>query len=582
VLDLESFYPSKERFGLVLALNNLIASPGFSAWLEGVPLEIGSILHSPQGKPRVAIFSIAHLADAERMFFVSMLLNQVLGWMRTQSGTTSLRALVYMDEIFGYFPPVANPPSKLPLITLLKQARAFGVGIVLATQNPVDLDYKGLANAGTWFIGRLQTEGDMDRVMEGLEGAAASAGNSVDRPKLRKLLAGLGSRVFLMNNTHEDAAVVFQTRWSLSYLRGPLTRNQIKQLMDPLKATLPAAEQASAQPSGPAAAAPVPVPAAGVTDQSVGGQPALPADVTQFFAPVRGGDRELAYGSALLGAARIHFSDSKSGLDETSDLVLLAPITDRAIPVSWDEAQEAGFAVNDLEKRPAAGARFAELPGAATKARNYATWSQDFVNWLYGSQKLDLQRSPSTGTLSRSGESERDFRVRLQQEARERRDEAVTALRQRYTAKVAALQEKIRKAQQAVEREATQAKQAQVQTVVSVGATLLSAFTGRKLVSSSNLSRATTAMRGVSRSIEQQSDVGRAKDTVEAYQKQLTELNGQFEAEAQALDERSDPSTEPLESVVIKPKKADISVQLVSLVWLPCRRDAQGKLVSAW
>ncbi len=235
VLDLESFYPGKERFGLVMALNNLLAAPGFSAWLEGEPLDLTAMLYTPAGQPRHVIFSIAHLNDAERMFFVSLLLNQTLGWMRGQSGTTSLRALLYMDEIFGYFPPVANPPSKQPLLTLLKQARAFGLGIVLATQNPVDLDYKGLANTGTWFIGRLQTDRDKQRVLDGLEGAAAGTGAGFDRPRLEETLAGLGNRVFLMNNVHEDAPVIFTTRWVMSYLRGPLTRQQIKQLMDPVK-----------------------------------------------------------------------------------------------------------------------------------------------------------------------------------------------------------------------------------------------------------------------------------------------------------------------------------------------------------
>ncbi len=249
VLDLESFYPSKDRFSLVMALNNLLASPGFGAWMEGVPLDIGQILHTRQGKPRVAIFSIAHLGEAERMFFVSLLLNQILGWMRTQPGTTSLRALVYMDEIFGYFPPIANPPSKLPLLTLLKQARAYGVGVVLATQNPVDLDYKGLSNTGTWFIGRLQTERDKARVMDGLEGATVGAGGAFDRPRMERLLAGLGSRVFLMHNTHEDQPVVFTTRWAMSYLRGPLTRSQIKLLMDPYKAVTPGAVPAPRQES---------------------------------------------------------------------------------------------------------------------------------------------------------------------------------------------------------------------------------------------------------------------------------------------------------------------------------------------
>jgi len=581
VLDLESFYPSKDRFSLVMALNNLLASPGFRSWLEGVPLDIGQILHTPSGKPRVAIFSIAHLGDAERMFFVSLLLNQVLGWMRTQPGTTSLRALVYMDEIFGYFPPIANPPAKQPLMTLLKQARAFGIGIVLATQNPVDLDYKGLSNTGTWFIGRLQTERDKARVMEGLEGAASSAGGTFDRQKMDQLLAGLGNRVFLMHNTHEDAPVTFQTRWCMSYLRGPLTRTQIKQLMDPYKAAQPALSAPAAAASAPGGAVPAPAPVArppegpAAAPPLAGLQPTLPAEISQFFVPLRGGGEGLVYRPQLIGAARVHFTDAKAKVDSTRDILVLTPISDQAVPVNWEEAQEVqGLALNDLEKSPARGAMFGDLPPVAAKARNYAGWEKDLVAWIYGRQTLELLRSPSTGQVAQAGEDERDFRIRLQQVAREKRDEAVEALRQKYSVKINALQEKIRKAEQAVEREASQASQAKVQTALSFGATLLNAFTGRKLASASNLSKATTAMRGVGRARQQQSDVARAKETVEAYKKQLEELNAQFEAESAALEDKIDPLSEELETVVIKPKKTDIDVQLVSLVWAPYRDDA--------
>jgi hypothetical protein len=309
VLDLDAFFPSKDRFALAMSLNNLLAAPGFGAWMEGEPLDVDALLHTPEGKPRVAIVSIAHLSDAERMFFVSLLLNQVVGWMRTQSGTTSLRALLYMDEIFGFFPPVANPPSKTPLLTLLKQARAFGVGVVLATQNPVDLDYKGLSNTGTWLIGRLQTERDKARVLDGLEGAAGTAGQGFDRAWLERILSGLSTRVFLMNNVHEDHPVVFESRWVMSYLRGPLTRAQIKTLMDARRAA--ASAPAAAAPAGaatrrPAPAAPVPAapaaapptrgnaarPAAPVAEPAPaeaasgsGQRPLLPPDVPQHFAP---------------------------------------------------------------------------------------------------------------------------------------------------------------------------------------------------------------------------------------------------------------------------------------------------------
>ncbi|MGH9904859.1 MAG: ATP-binding protein, partial [Pyrinomonadaceae bacterium] len=295
VMDLESFFPSKDRFELAMALNNLLAAPGFSAWMEGEPLDVQQLLYAPNGRSRIAIFSIAHLNDPERMFFVSLLLNQTLGWMRNQSGTTSLRAILYMDEIFGYFPPVANPPSKLPLMTLLKQGRAFGLGIVLVTQNPVDLDYKGLSNAGTWLIGRLQTERDKARVLEGLEGIAAGTDLKFDRGEMEEILAGLGNRIFLVNNVHDDAPEIFQTRWAMSYLRGPLTRDQIRTLMNPIKS------QAETAPAGRAATA-----AAGVATQPATGtasveiqapkasdaagetrQPVLPPEISQYFIPVR-------------------------------------------------------------------------------------------------------------------------------------------------------------------------------------------------------------------------------------------------------------------------------------------------------
>jgi hypothetical protein len=356
VLDLESFYPSKDRFALVMALNNLIASPGFNAWMEGEPLDIGKILHGATGKPRVSIFSIAHLGDAERMFFVSLLLNQVVGWMRTQSGTTSLRAILYMDEIFGYFPPVANPPSKLPLLTLLKQARAFGLGVVLATQNPVDLDYKGLSNTGTWFIGRLQTERDKQRVIEGLEGATASQGAGFDRQAMERTLAGLGNRVFLMNNTHEDAPEVFQTRWTLSYLRGPLTRNQIKSLMSGRSDQQPATQAApsSTTASVPAAARP----------SNSNARPSLSSDIPQFFIPTRGNPpagNSLLYRPMVIGGAKVIFEDSKLGIDITREVCFLTTIKGSAVPVNWDEAMEAGITLSDLEKTPAEGASFEDV-----------------------------------------------------------------------------------------------------------------------------------------------------------------------------------------------------------------------------
>jgi hypothetical protein len=579
VLDLDSFYPSKERFALAMQLNNLLAAPGFSVWLEGEALDVGQMLHSPGGKPRLAIFSIAHLNDAERMFFVTLLLSQTLGWVRAQSGTTSLRAILYMDEIFGYFPPVANPPSKAPLLTLLKQARAYGLGVVLATQNPVDLDYKGLANTGTWFIGRLQTERDKARVLEGLEGAAASSGKKFDKQGMEQTLAGLGNRLFLLNNVHEDAPEVFQARWTLSYLRGPLTRTQIKTLMDPVKLEMLDVTGKGAQPESSDAMSHV----SRLTPND--SRPMLSPDVPQYFIPVRGNQPSgstLVYQPMLLGASQVRVSDSKAGVDVTQDVTLLVPISDGAVPVDWDRAAESGLALADLESSPADCAQFSAVPSAASKAKSYETWNKNFSDWLFRTQKVDLFKSPSTKEVSKPGESERNFRVRLQQSGREARDKQSDSLRQKYAPKIAALQDRIRRAGQMVERQQAESRSSQIQAAISVGATILGAFLGRKTISATNIGRATTAIRGAGRAIKESKDVGQAEENVAAVQQQLADLETQFKTETYALAAAADPLNEKLETVSLKPTKANIAVKLVALAWTPHWQGGKGALTTAW
>ncbi|MEP6819575.1 MAG: DUF87 domain-containing protein [bacterium] len=591
VKDIESFYSFKDRQELSMSLNNLLAAPAFSSWMEGEPLDIQQILHTPEGKPRLSIFSIAHLNDSQRMFFVSLLLNQTLGWMRTQSGTTSLRALLYMDEIFGYFPPTANPPSKIPLLTLLKQGRAFGLGVVLVTQNPVDLDYKGLSNAGTWFIGRLQTERDKARMLEGLEGIAGGSGMKFDRNQMEQTLAGLGNRIFLLNNVHDDGPEIFETRWDMSYLRGPLTRTQIKSLMEPLKAqTMAAIPQAAAATGGAAvqsvnASPGIATGAAGGAKSAAASQrPSLAPGISQYFIPVRGSasaGASLVYHPALLGIAEAGYSDSKT-IDLSQHLTLLTPITDGPIPVDWGQNSVIDLPVEDLEASPEANAQFSELPSGASKPKSYDSWQKDLLTWIYRNQKLELLESPSLDVASNPGESERDFRVRLQQRAREQRDEAAEKLRQKYAPKIAALEEKKRRAEQAVEREAEQAKGQKMQTAISFGATLLSSFMGRKAVSLSTLGRATSAARSVGRTMKETQDVGRAQETVEAVNQQQADLDAQFKAETDVLEKSNDPQTEQLETISLKPKKANISVKLLTLAWAPHWHDAQGQAVPAW
>jgi hypothetical protein len=476
---------------------------------------------------------------------------------------------------------VANPPSKAPLLTLLKQARAYGLGVVLATQNPVDLDYKGLANTGTWFIGRLQTERDKARVLEGLEGAAASSGKKFDTQRMEQLLAGLGNRVFLLNNVHEDAPEVFQTRWTLSYLRGPLTRTQIKLLMDPLKREMleVRGKKESAKPESSDTMSQV----SRLTSHA--SRPMLPPDVPQQFIPIRGTQPSgslLIYQPMLLGGAQVRFSDSKTGTEVTRDVTVLAPIVDGAVPVEWDHAAEAVLALSDLEQVPAESAQFANLPAVATKAKSYETWSKDFSSWLFRNQKIDLLRSPGTKEVSKPDESERDFRVRLQQSGREQRDTQSESLRQKYAPKIATLQDRIRRAQQMVERQQAESRSSQVQAAISVGATILGAFLGRKTISATNIGKATTAIRGASRAMKESQDVGQAEDNASALQQQLTDLEAQFKTETESLAAAIEPLTEKLEILSLKPTKSNIAVKLVALAWTPHWQDTKGMSSPAW
>lgn len=568
VMDLNSFFPARERFELAMSINSLLASPGFADWMEGEPLDIGSLLYTSDARPRVSIISIAHLSDAERIFVVSLILNQMLGWVRRQSGTASLRALLYIDEIFGYFPPVANPATKQPLLTLLKQARAFGVGVVLATQNPVDLDYKGLSNTGTWFIGRLQTERDKARVIEGLEGAAASQGGSFKRQEMEAIMAGLGSRIFLMNNVHNDAPTIFESRWAMSYLRGPLTRDQIKQLAKTSDRT---PESKTTTAGSLTEAAPSTVTTTADHSKAEAARPVLPPGIDQYFLPIRSvSASEIVYQPMVLGAAEISYDDRKAGITTSRSVVLLAPVADGPAGIGWEGATPSEVGLDELESQPEDdAARYGLLLPSASDPKKYAAWSKDLVNYLFRSQSLQLMKSSTFNRFSNIDENERDFRVRLQHLVREDRDAALAKLEQKYGPKVNAITERIRRAEQAIDREQSQASDAKMQTILNVGSTLLGAIFGNRALSTTNVGRAASSARSASRAMRESQDVGRAEETLEALQSQLNQLQDTFKEESEELKARTDPATETLETIEIKPKKKDIVVKLVALVWVP-------------
>lgn len=555
VLPLESFFPEKNRFELAMQLNNLLASPSFQSWLEGEPLDIDRMLYTPQGKPRVAIISIAHLADAERMFFVSLLLNATLGWVRRCAGTSSLRAIFYMDEIFGYLPPVGNPPSKKPLLTLLKQARAFGLGILLATQNPVDLDYKALSNIGTWMIGRLQTERDKERLMDGLLSSEAG----LSRPELERLLAGLDQRIFLLHNVHEDQPVLFKVRWALSYLRGPLTRLEIKRLKPEAEAESKKADATkapSASQKSQAAAAAV--------------KPMLPAGVEERFLPFSGRPDGLAYQPFVVGSARLHFSDSRRGF-EVQEEVLALGMFDEDGRVDWYAARFLETKLDELEREAATGTSFGNPPASATQAKSYKDWQKDFADMLYRQRSYEILECKALGLAANAGESERDFRIRLGDRLREERDKKVAELREKYGRRIATLKEREQRASKKVEAEAQQASSQKLNTVLSVGTTLLGALFGRKSVT---LSRAGTAARGVGKSFKESQDVARAEEDLGTIKQQIADLEQELQDEISETDLQLREA--PLEKAAIKAKKSDIDVRLIALAWAPYKPNGEA------
>lgn len=574
VLDLESFFPAKERSALALAVNSLAASPSFAAWSTGDPLDAGALLYTKEGKPRLSVVSIAHLSDAERMFVVTLVLSELIAWMRAQPGTPSLRAILYMDEVFGFFPPVANPPAKNAMLTLLKQARAYGLGIVLATQNPVDLDYKGLSNAGTWFLGRLSTERDKARVIEGLEGVATGPG--FDRASLDATLSALPKRVFLMRNVHEDAPVLFQSRQALSYLAGPLTREQIRRIEGDRAATAPEAERTAAIPAAPPA------------ERGPGGdRPVLPAGVTERFLVADGAgaaqDATLLYRPALLAVASLHYALAKHDVDTWQKCAWLAPL-DGAAAAPWEAGRELGATAPGAVAEPAPGARFAALPPAAARAESYERWRKSLATHLYRARPLTLWTSGGKpATSSRPGENEGEFRVRLRDAARESRDAEVEKLRAKHAPALARLRERIERSEQRVEIEQQQYGAKKMETAISIGASVMGALFGRKLASRTNVGRAASVARGIGRASDERSDVARAAEKVEDLRAELAELEARCESDVAALErgisERADAT---LEELRIPPRKTDLDVESIVLVWTPWRVAADGKTTPAW
>ena len=568
VLDLDSFYSAADRAKLSMSLNNLLASPSFAGWLEGQPLDIKGMLYTAEGKPRLSIISIAHLNDSERMFFVTIFLGELLAWMRAQPGTGSLRAVFYMDEVYGYFPPSAKPPSKPPMLTLLKQARAFGLGIVLATQNPVDLDYKGLSNMGTWFLGRLQTQRDKDRVLDGLEGASMQQGSAFDRPAMERSLSALGNRVFLMNNVHDDGPTIFQSRWALSFLRGPLSRDQISKLM--LEKRKLVSQNGPARSIGSAGT--------GTTADS-GARPIISSDITEkFLVPTKiaGGKSKTVYRPAILSQSSLHFVKTTAGVDYWEDVQYLVDIQEEVPDPLWDNSQKIGPDILQFSSQPEDGLPFAELPAEMSSAKNYVLWEKAIKDYFFRHVQCTVYTCKAIKKTTAPGLSETDARIELSHSAKEARDEAVDKLKLKFGEKLRTFQSRLLAAQQRLEKEKQEAKSKQMEGFFNIGTTILGALLGNKIASKTNVSKAATAVKGLGKVTAQQGDVMRAQETYEELMAAKDELERQCQEEIETVTSQFSVENLALEAVDIPIRKADTKTKLFALVWVPWQISSQG------
>ncbi|GAB4411681.1 MAG: DUF87 domain-containing protein [Anaerolineales bacterium] len=577
VFDVDTFFPPKDRFGLAMALNNIIAAPSFQSWTRGVPLSLADILTTPEGKPRVSIFYIAHLSDAERMFFVTLLLEEVLNWVRQQTGTTSLRSILYFDEVFGYFPPVENPPSKKPMLTLMKQARAFGFGMMLTTQNPVDLDYKGLTNAGTWLIGKLQTDRDKMRVLEGMQSAAATAGQMTDPAYLDKLISSLDSRVFILHNVHASGPEVFMTRWAMSYLRGPLTKPQVKVLMDPVRDRFLA--KAGAPSAAPTAAQAAPAATGSLQKQP----PPVEAGITQVFLPVEISPQQavsdysatavrplimktsaLRYTPMALGHALVRFVATAQGVDTQKEYCLLLEPPAEGRGVDWQAATECATDVRKLPSYPPQEALFDPVPSSVAQAADFKVLASSLQDYLYRTATLTLRYNPTLKLYSRPDESEREFAIRCQEAARQKRDDEVAKATATYERKLEQLRDKLRREEQKLAKDEATYSGRKTEELLSAGESVVGFLLGRR--STRVLS---TASRKRRMTTEVKTRMEQTKQTIALLQKEIAEMEQERDEAAKAITERWVAVAEQSVATEIRPRKSDVLVDVVALAWSP-------------
>ena len=553
VLNLKIFYPQNERLKLAMLLNNVLASPGFSIWTEGEPLDIQQLLYTREGNPKVSILSIAHLDTAQRMFFVTLFLNKYISWMRQQKGTPSLRTILYMDEIFGFFPATSNPPSKNPMLILLKQARAYGVGVVLATQNPVDLDYKGLSNIGSWFLGRLQTKQDKDRVMDGL---IKDSADSLSKSEIGSLLSNMKKRTFLLKSAHLDHLSLFQTRWVLSYLRGPLSKPEIKKLMAEKNKLLNEREAEDEKSS---------LQEDSTISEKTASLPLISDKIQQYFLDNSPYHEEIIFEPKILLKGKIRFYSESKGIDEKEEVFLKLPIDENTTEINFEKGVPINDDVTLYDTRSPENAKFYPLPFFIEEMKDFNTVENEFKDSLSRTKRLDLYTSKEFKLLSQPGEDLSSFKLKILELLRERKDEEVDKLRVKFKGKEEILQKKYNRLLEKLGKEETDTKTATTESVLSLGATLLGAFLGRTKVG--NLSSGMTGLRRANRIFKEKKDVSLVKNQIEELTKDIEKLEGELNEKIVEISDKLNIDNYEIETFSLQPRKTDISNLSVSLLW---------------
>ncbi|HAF61667.1 MAG TPA: hypothetical protein DCK95_05015 [Anaerolineaceae bacterium] len=530
---IDKFYPKKERDELALQLNNFLASPSFQSWIEGQPLDANEFLYTPEGKPRHSIFYLAHLDDTERMFFVTLLFAAVDTWMRKQTGTSNIRALLYFDEILGYLPPVANPPSKPLIIRLLKQARAFGLGLVLTTQNPIDVDYKALSNAGTWMIGRLQTDQDKQRLLDGLESAAGG----MSRSTVDKTISALGKRVFLLQNVHEKQPVIFQTRWAMDYLTGPLALRQIPALNKLAGAQIPL--QDSVEKELPQTYSTTPTTTAPSS-----------SDAVMY---IRTGSQPAGKSLALLGQAEVSFYSRSPAINASHVITVIMPDPPQKA-LDWDGSIVQGLSQDSFTTETDMKANASNMAAWLQDEKWWQTQKKEFEQWIYETDSFSVFQHKESGLQSNEGEDKASFEMRCLKTTQEKMQTKLDGLERKYKTKLIRAQNKIDKQKLRIEKYEAEVNSRRMEMLSKGGQAVLTLLTKKKVT---GVSSSLTKKRMFD---EAQAKLEEAQQVLSDYQEDLTQLQSNLEDEKNIIqDQWSDPIAS-IEEIRLTPTKQRIRV----------------------